>query len=101
VNSLFLNFLQLVSDVDCRQQIIHLGRRFFLHARRDVRVGVEGKGDVGVLEDFLHDLGVHALLEHESRGGMAQVMESDIWQSRLLQEALVVLEHIALMPRGA
>lgn len=42
-----------------------------LHAHRDVRVQIERYRDAGMAEALLHDLGMHALGEHEGGRGVA------------------------------
>lgn len=50
-----------------RQGILHGPCRLGRHTRDHVTVDVEGDGDGGMSEDFLHYLGVRALREQEAR----------------------------------
>ena len=48
------------------------------HAGYEVRVRVEGDGDVGVSKKLLDKLGVYALAEQERSAGVAQVVKAGI-----------------------
>jgi hypothetical protein len=43
-----------------------------------MRVGIQGDGYGGVSEEFLDDLGVHALAEKERGAGVVEVVETDL-----------------------
>lgn len=49
-----------------------------------MRVRGERHGDVRVSEHLLHDLGMDALTKHESRGGMAKIVETHVLEIGLL-----------------
>lgn len=48
-----------------------------LHGRGDVRVDVHRRGDRGVPEPLLHDLGVFAEFEQQGRVGVTQSFDCD------------------------
>ena len=58
------------------QGFVHHVCRLVAHARQHVGVGVQGDGYGGVPEEFLDDLGVHALAEEE-RGAGEAVLSGD------------------------
>ena len=59
-------------------------RRLFLHRRDGVRVGVERDRDGGVAEALTDDLGVDAGLQGQGGVRVAQVVQADRRQHRLL-----------------
>ena len=51
-------------------------------------IGVECKARIGMTEDARQRLGVHAAGQRVSGEGVAQIVESNIWQSRVLEDIL-------------
>jgi hypothetical protein len=49
-----------------------------------VAVGVQRHVDAGVAQPLLDNLSMNVLAQQQSRAGMAQVMEADLWNSGLL-----------------
>jgi hypothetical protein len=56
----------------------------------EVRVGAQCELDVRLAQEFLHELWVHTPGEKDRGTSMSQVLEADVWQSRLLEERLEV-----------
>lgn len=67
-------------------RIYSLGR-LGLHRGKDVGVRVERDPDARVSQAFRHDLGMYALLEHQGRVRVSQVMEADRRQPRTAKRA--------------
>jgi hypothetical protein len=68
-----------------------------LHIRRDVAVAVERHRDVGMSQPFLVDRGMHSLSEQQRRTGKPQVMETQVRQDSLPDEALEAgYQHVAV-----
>ena len=68
---MFANILQtkpLFQGVDSRSEsgVDALGR-FFLHARQDMRVDVQGSPDFGMTKAFAHYLGIDPLFQENRR----------------------------------
>lgn len=51
--------------------------RLAAHGGDHVRVGVQGRGDVGVAQELGHQLRVRVAGEQEGSGGVAQVVEGN------------------------
>jgi hypothetical protein len=54
---------------------VHLAGRFGIHMWQDVRIRVEGEGDLRVAQDFLHDLRMNALREQQRGARMPEVVK--------------------------
>ena len=77
------------------QGFIHHVCRLVAHARQHVGIGIQGDGYGGVSEEFLDDLGVHALAEKERGAGVAEVVEAGLLrQPGSLEEPEEVLDRI-------
>ena len=53
-----------------------------------MRVGVQGHGDSGMTEEFLHDLGVYAPAQEQRGARMPEVVEADLREPCPLQKRL-------------
>ena len=83
------------SSFGISEQLAHLFGRFPLHGGRDVRVCVECQADLGMAQNLMDDLGMHALREQQGGGGVAQVVEADIRQARCFELLLEIAHLIA------
>jgi hypothetical protein len=69
---------------------LHCSCCFATHAREQVTVSVEGDRDGGVSEQFLNQLDVCALAEHQGCAGVAEVVQADTRQPSTFQDGLLV-----------
>src|SRR5215208_7558272 len=72
------------------ESLVHRVGQPAVHALDDVGVCIQGDGDAGVSEEFLDELGMLACHEEYCSAGVAQIVEPDGWESRLLQQRLEV-----------
>ena len=64
-------------------------------------VGVESDGDGGVAQQFLNELRVDSTRQQDGGAGVAQVVETDLWQSGLIQQRLErALGQVVSVERG-
>src|SRR5829696_2047871 len=75
---------QYVSSSPSESLVHHLGQPA-VHPLDNVAIGVERDGNACVAEEFLDELGVLACHEEYCSAGVAQIVEPDGWESRLLQ----------------
>ena len=52
----FTNYFKFITYINWSQQLIHFFRRFILHNRQNMRVGVQGHGYICMTESLLNDL---------------------------------------------
>ena len=78
---------------DLCHEIAHLFCCAFLHLPCNVRVGAKGKSRVEMAEHTGHCFHVHAILERQRCECVSQVMKSQVFQSRVLQDFLVDVDH--------
>ncbi len=60
------------------QGFVHYVCRLISHARQHMGVGVQGDRYGGVSEEFLDDLGMHALAEKERGARVTEVVEAGL-----------------------
>ena len=60
------------------QEVLEPPRRGLLKTGSDVTVGVEGQADGAVPEHLLHDFRVHALSQQQARGGVAEIVNTNL-----------------------
>ena len=78
---------------DLRHEIAHLFGGTFLHLPRDVGISSQREARVEVAEHTGYCLYVHAILERQCRECVSQVMKSQVFQSCVLQNLLVDVDH--------
>ena len=84
--------LLLGIKLDLQAQHISNGlSRFFLCRGGDVGVGVQGEACGEVAEHAGYRLDIHAVLEGNGSKGVAEIMESDLWDASPFEDTL---EHI-------
>src|SRR5688572_6201749 len=72
------------------ESLVHGVGQAAVHTLDDVGVGVQCDGYARVAEELLDELGVLACHEEYCSAGVAQIVEPDGWESRLLQQRLEV-----------
>ena len=78
---------------DLCHEIAHLFGGTFLHLPCDVRVGAERKACIKVSEHTGHCFHVYAILERQRCECVSQVVKSQVFQSRILQDFLVDVDY--------
>lgn len=71
----------------------HLRWGIILHLSGGVGIGSEGESGIVVAQHGGHRFDIHTVLESQGCEGMAEVMESDVWQISILQYLLVDVYH--------
>ena len=79
----------LLFSHDLRHEIAHLFGCAFLHLACDVRVGAERESRVEMAEHTGHCFHVYAILKRQRCECVSQVVKSQVFQSRVLQDFLV------------
>ena len=78
---------------DLRHEIAHLFGGAFLHLPRDVGVGSQREARVEVTEHTRYRFYVHAILECQRCECVSQVVKSQVFQSRVLQNFLMDVDY--------
>ena len=90
-------FYRLQSRILHAQYISHSLGGFFLCRGGDVGVGVQGEACGEVTQHTGHRLDIHTVLEGNGCEGVAEVMESDLWDACPFENTL---EHVIYAVRG-
>ena len=76
-----------------RHEIAHLLRGTFLHLACDVGVGSQREARVEVTKHAGYRFHVYAILQRQRCECVSQVVKSQVFQSRVLQDFLVDVDH--------
>lgn len=78
---------------DLAHEVSHGFSCLFLHLSGGVGIGSEGESGIVVAQHGGHRFDIHTVLESQGCEGMAEVMESDVWQISILQYLFVDVYH--------
>ena len=87
------DFGSFLRSHDLLHEVAHGFSRFILLLSGGVGVGAEGKSSVVVAQHTGHRFDVYTVLQCQGCEGMAEVVESDVFQPGVLQDLLMKVDH--------